>query len=140
MLFELTTPERVLERDEIESVTATTPQGEITVLPGHIPLVTPLTPGALRVKKNGQISEVVVHGGFLEVRPGTSGDTRVIILADAAERIEEIDEERARLAKERAEKALHEYRDADEVKFTEASAAFERAIARLRLARRKRVH
>lgn len=140
MHFELTTPERVLERDEIEGVTASTPMGEITILPGHLPLVTPITPGLIHLKKKNGESDVFVAGGFLEVRPDDVHGTRVILLADEAERAEEIDEERAREAQERAKRAMQEYRTTDEVKFAEATAAFERAFARLKVAKRKRHH
>ena len=137
--FELTTPERVVEREKVESVTAMTAAGEVTILPGHISYVVPLVPGVARVRKRGGgEEEVVVLGGFLQVRPDMEHGTRVIILADAAERVEEIDEERAEAARRRAEEALQTYRNVDEVKFAEASAAFERALARLRIARRKR--
>lgn len=131
--FELTTPERVLVRDEIDSVTLRTQEGELTILAGHIPLVAPLLTGEMIIRKGNEEIPLVVAGGFVEVQQGS----RVVILADAAERVEEIDVERAREARERARQAMEGYRARDEVKFAEASAAFERALTRLRVARRR---
>lgn len=137
--FELTTPERIVVRDEIESLTAPTEVGEVTILPKHIPYVVPLVAGIVQIKKaRGEEEEVAVHGGFLEVKPDDVHGTRVILLADAAERAEEIDMERAEEARKRAKKEREQYRNVDEVKFAEAAAAFERAFTRVKLAKRRR--
>src|SRR3989344_4168315 len=138
--FEITTPERQVLKDEVDSVTATTQAGEVTILPGHIALIAPLASGELRVKKGEKEEYLAVAGGFLEVRPEIVGDphkTKVIILADSAERVEEIESAKAEEARERARKAMAEYRVTDTEKFTEATAAFERAVAQLKVARRK---
>lgn len=132
--FELTTPERVVLKDEFDSATIPTQDGEITVLPGHIPLVANLAPGMMTVRKNGDEAFLAVSGGFLEVQPGGT----VIILADTAERAEELDLKAVEEARERAAKLLTEKRHADDVSSAAAVAALERELARIKVARRHR--
>lgn len=136
--FEITTPEKTVLKDEIDSLTVQTKDGEITILPHHIPLIASLANGELVVRKGGKATPMAVGGGFVEVKASLPGEdkTRVIILADAAERVEEIDIKRAEEARERAQRAMEGYRAQDEVKFTEATAAFERALSRVRIARK----
>lgn len=131
--FEITTPERTVYNAEIDSVTVPTSTGEITVLPHHIPLASELIPGELVVKRGGGVMHVAVSGGFLEVRKGNE----VVVLADSAEKADEIDVQRAEEARERARKAMEADRK-DEQKFTDASAELQRSVVRLRVARRAR--
>jgi F-type H+-transporting ATPase subunit epsilon len=138
--FELTTPERIVERDEADSVTATTPLGEVTILPGHIPLVTPLVPGRVTIVRKGKESDIAVHGGFLEVRSDDVHGTKVILLADAAARAEEINEAEVEAAKAQAEQAMQDHIAGDDAKYQEAYAQYEQAIAMLRVAHRRRRH
>lgn len=143
ILFEITTPEQTLVKDEIDSLTCMTREGEVTILPGHVPLVVPIAPGALLVRKGDQEISLMIAGGFLQVDQATDDiakhiGSRVSILADAAERVEEIDIERAERARAHAQEAMAAYRGKDLLKFAEASSAFERAAARLRVAERKR--
>lgn len=145
ILFEITTPEGTVLKDEIDSLTCTTRNGQVTILPGHLPLVAPLVPGEIVIRRNNEGVLLAVSGGFLRVNPAPPDlaeriATRIVILADAAERAETVDEERAERARRRAEEAMREYRDKDAVKYTQATAAFERALARLRVAQRKRGH
>lgn len=132
--FEITTPERIVYRDEVDQITIPTKEGEITVLPNHIPLVSILTPGALTVKKNGEEIYMATSGGFIEVQNGN----KVIILADTAERSEELSIEAIEAAKERARKMLEEKKNVDEVAFADAAAMLERELARLKVARKHR--
>ena len=90
------------------------------------------------MRREGQVIPMAVSGGFVEVKPSLPGEnkTRVIILADAAERVEEIDMKQAQEAHERARKAMEEYKNTDEVKFADATAAFERALSRIKVARK----
>ncbi len=106
--------------------------GEMGVLPNHAPLLTTLDPGFLRVKRGNQEEVFTVVGGFAEVLPD-----KVIVLADAAEHVEEIDEERARRAKERAERLLAS-EPADSEAYLAALAALRRANLRLEAVRRYR--
>lgn len=132
--FEIATPERVVYKEDVDGVTLPTKEGEITILPNHLPLVGVLIPGALTVRKGGQESYMAVSGGFIEVQPGN----RVVVLADTAERAEELDIEAITAAQERARKLVEEKRNATEVDFAEASAGLARELARLRVARKHR--
>ena len=127
--LKIVTPERVVYEDSIDSVTATTAMGEITVLPNHIPLVANLQAGELRILSNGDEQFLVASSGFLEVRPGNE----VVILADTADRVEELELEKIQQAKERAKKLVEEKRHVDEVAFADAAAMLERELARERV-------
>jgi F-type H+-transporting ATPase subunit epsilon len=100
--------------------------GELGIYPEHAPLLTLLRPGALRVHAGGTVEQVFVSGGFAEVLP-----ERVTVLADTAERAEEIDAARAQEARDRAERLLAQA--GDRLQQAEAEAALQRALARLRL-------
>ncbi|HTM68202.1 MAG TPA: ATP synthase F1 subunit epsilon [Candidatus Binatia bacterium] len=132
--FELITPERVVLKDEFDAATVPTREGEITVLPGHVPLVASLAPGMITVVKGGNESYLAVSGGFIEVQP----DSRMIILADTAERAEELEIEKVEAARERAEKLLLEKRHVDDLSSAAAMAALERELARAKVARKHR--
>jgi F-type H+-transporting ATPase subunit epsilon len=128
-------------------VTLQTTEGEITVLPHHIPLVSVLTPGELRIRKGSEETPMAIAGGFVEVLPSASGQwtvdsgrlaTRVAVLADDALRVEEMDVAAIEAAQERARKALEEKRAADDTSFADAAAALQKELARLRVARKYR--
>jgi F-type H+-transporting ATPase subunit epsilon len=130
--FEIVTPERVVLKEEVLQVTVPTRNGEITVLPNHIPLVASLQSGVIEIKKKDGTPEVMsVSGGFIEVLKD-----KVVILADTAERAEEIDEKRAEEAKERAEKIKKEAVHRDDIDFAGMSAIIEKELARTRAAKR----
>ena len=87
--FEIITPNKVVFNDEIDSITLPTSEGEITILPGHIPLIAPTKPGEIMIKKNGALHHMAVMGGFVEI-----SENKVRLMAEAAELAEEIDERR----------------------------------------------
>jgi len=122
--LDIVTAEGVVYSDEVDVVVAPGIEGQLGILPHHAPLMTTLQPGELRVRKSGEEFSLAISGGFLEVRPD-----RVIILADAAERAEEIDVRRAEEAKRRAEERLRQ--PTPEVDMAEAEASLHRALARL---------
>src|SRR5690625_6076635 len=95
------TPDGPVLEEEYEMVSCKAEDGELGILPGHIPLVAPLDIGAVRLKNGDEQELIAVNGGFLEVRPD-----KVTILAQSAEKPSEIDLERAERARERAEKRL----------------------------------
>ncbi|MBI4714141.1 ATP synthase F1 subunit epsilon [Candidatus Uhrbacteria bacterium] len=128
--LKIVTPERIVYEDTVDSVSVMTEMGEVTILPGHIPLVANLQAGELRAKKNNEEIFLVSSTGFLEVRSGN----QVTILADTAERVEELELEKIEAAKERARKILEEKRNIDDVAFADAAAALERELARERVA------
>jgi len=115
-------------------VTIPTQDGEITVLPGHVPLVSSLKPGVCTLHDGKNQEYLSLSGGFLEVQP----DGRVIVLADTAERAEELDLEKIEAARERARKVLEEKRGLDDVASAAAFAALERELAREQTARKYR--
>jgi F-type H+-transporting ATPase subunit epsilon len=128
--LDIVTAERSIFSDDVDMVIAPGAEGQLGILPHHAPLMTALQPGELLVKKGDAEQVLVISGGFLEVRPD-----RVIILADAAERAEEIDVARAEEAKRRAEERLKQKHvmGIDEAK---AEAALRRALTRLTIAER----
>jgi F-type H+-transporting ATPase subunit epsilon len=131
--FQITTPEREVYNDAVDQVTLPTLEGEITILPNHLPLVAVLVPGEARLIRDKEEVLMAVSGGFIEVQPGS----RVVVLADTAEKAEELDIKKIEEAKKRAEEMLAEKRDLDEEAFAEAAAALERELARLKVARKK---
>jgi F-type H+-transporting ATPase subunit epsilon len=131
LTLQIITPERVVFSEEgVESVTLPGSEGELTVLPQHAPLMTGLKPGPLTFRKGGEEIDVAVAGGFLEVR-----DDKVIILADTAERSEEIDAARAEAARQQAREALEGGEGT--VDLASVVAALARAQARLRVVERR---
>jgi F-type H+-transporting ATPase subunit epsilon len=125
---DIVTAERVVYSEDVDIVIAPGVEGQLGILPHHAPLMTILQAGELVVRKGGEEESLAISGGFLEVRPD-----RVIVLADSAERAEEIDVTRAEAARKRAEERLHDKKAAglDE---TRAEAALRRAIARISVA------
>ena len=123
--LDIVTAERMVYSDDVDMIIAPGIEGQLGILPHHAPLMTTLQAGELRVKKGGEEMSLAVSGGFLEVRPD-----KVIVLADAAERAEEIDVARAEEAKRRAEERLAD-RHAAEVDAAQTEAALHRALARL---------
>jgi F-type H+-transporting ATPase subunit epsilon len=127
--LDIVTVERAVFSDDVDMVTAPGKEGELGILPHHAALMTTLNPGELLVKKSGEEYCLAISGGFLEVR----GD-RIIILADSAERAEEIDISRAEAAKRRAQEQLtHPHSQSESAA---AEAALRRALARIEVADR----
>lgn len=129
---DIVTAERVVYSEEgVERLIVPGVEGELGVLPLHAPLLTMIQPGLLRIVKGADEVEMAITGGFIEVR-----ENRVTILADAAERAEEIDLERAEAARHRAEETL-EKRET-EIDLARAEAALQRALLRMKVAERRR--
>lgn len=128
--FEITTPDGQAFAADVTQVSLPTVDGEITVLARHEPLVSMLVPGELRIVQNGEIQPYAIAGGVLEVQ-----NNRAIVLADAAEPAEAIDEQRAEEARKRAEELMREGKLDEEV-YAETSALLERNLARLKVARK----
>lgn len=124
-LLEIVTPERKVYAEDVNMVVVKGVEGELGILPNHIPLVTPLRISAAKIKQGGKETIVAVQGGFVEVRKD-----KVVILAESAEFPNDIDVERAQAAKTRAEQRLTSARK-DEVDFRRAELALQRAMNRL---------
>jgi F-type H+-transporting ATPase subunit epsilon len=128
--FELATPTRLVVSTEADEVVAPGILGYFGVLPGHAAFLTTLGTGELMYRERGQERSLAVSGGFAEVR-----NDKVIVLADTAERPDEIDRPRAERARQRAEERLAG-RSQEEVDFARASAALMRAQVRLHVGSR----
>lgn len=126
--LDIVTAERVVYSEDVDIIIAPGVEGQLGILPHHAPLMTTLQAGELVVRRGGEEDTLAISGGFLEVRPD-----RVIILADTAERAEEIDVTRAEAAKKRAEKRLAE-RHAPGLDEARCETALRRAMARLTVA------
>lgn len=132
--FELITPERVVFRQDVDEITLPTSEGEITVLPDHVPLVAALVAGVAKLKKGSATEDVAVSGGFIEIQNGS----RVRVLADTAERGHELEISAIEEAKQRAERVMKEVARTDDVSYAAAAAALERELARYKVARKHR--
>lgn len=129
--LQVVTAERVTFDDDVDIVVAPGSVGELGILPMHAPLLTTLAPGLLRARQGPEEIVLALGGGFLDVR-----DNRVIVLAEAAERAEEIDTARAEAARQRALTALKEAKTTTES--IHAAQALQRSLIRLKVARPRR--
>jgi F-type H+-transporting ATPase subunit epsilon len=129
--LEIVTPERLAFSDEVDSVVLPGSEGELGVLPHHAPLVSTLGIGELRIRKGGQEELFAIAGGFLQVRPD-----KVVVMAETADMAAEIDLEKARQAREDAEKAL-ETGFQEGADLAAARAALQQALLRIRVAERR---
>ena len=127
----VTAEREVFAQDDVSEVIVPGVDGEFTVLPSHAPLLTMIQPGVMRVVTAGDDIDMAITGGFIEVR-----EDRVTILADAAERAEEIDAVRAEEARRQAERSLAE-READ-VDLAAAAAVLQKSLMRLKAVERRR--
>ena len=127
--LEITTPTRLVVAETVDEVVAPGIEGYFGVLPGHAPFLTTLGVGIVTYRIGREEHQLAVAGGFAEVR-----NDKVIILADSAERPEEIDRGRAERARERAERRLAGRTD-EEIDYARCQAALARALTRLAVAR-----
>ncbi len=130
LLLEIVTPQGMVYSGEVDEVTASGSEGEFGVLPGHVPFVTTLKIGILTCKSGNESKFFFVSWGYAEVGPD-----KVMILADSAERSEDIDIERAKAAMKRAEERLKKAADID---FARAESAIERAVTRAQIVEMRR--
>ena len=128
---EIVTGERVVfQEQDVDMVVAPGGAGVLGILPEHAPLITTLSLGELRIKKGNDEQSILVYGGFMEV-----GDNKVLVLADSAERAENVDVERAEAARRRAEEAIAGRQSTMDLE--EAQASLRRANLRLRIGQRR---
>jgi F-type H+-transporting ATPase subunit epsilon len=132
MHFKIATPEKVIYENDILQVTIPTQNGQITVLPHHVPLISVLAAGELIIKnKNGE-QVIAVAGGFLEIR----ANNEVIILADSAERLEDIDLQKAEAARQRAEEQMQKAKAGEDVDFAKLQAVIDREVNRIKVGKK----
>ena len=131
LLLEIVTPTRLVWSQEVELATAPGVDGEFGIMANHAPLLAALKIGEMRITDSGSTVHMAVSGGFCEV-----SSNKMTVLAEAAEKAEDIDVDRALKAKERAEKRLQEAAAGrEEIDQARAMAALERALVRLKVAR-----
>lgn len=131
--FKIITPEKTVFESEIDQATLPVADGEVTILPNHRSYIAALKAGEICLKKDGEEIVLATSGGFIEFH-----DNNLVVLADTAERAEEIDLKRAEEARVRAEEAMKEAGKMDNAEYVRVAAAVERATARLKVARKHR--
>jgi F-type H+-transporting ATPase subunit epsilon len=129
--FEIVTAERVVYSDDVDVVIAPGIEGQLGILPHHASLMTMLQPGELTVRKGSEEHSIFVSGGFMEVH-----GNKMVVLADTAERAEEIDISRAEAAKRRAEEKMAQ--PPTDVDLARAQASLLRSMMRLKVAEKGR--
>ena len=145
--LKIVTPERLVLEEMVDQVSLPTTMGEITVLPEHIPLITELSSGDVVALANGEYVPIAVVGGFVEVKKNGEGMTEVAVLADFAEHVGELGDDKIEKAKARAEelKKLMPARNAsgiadaggenkEHVDFEHFEAELERSLTRVKIA------
>lgn len=133
ILCEIVTQERTVFSGEVDAVNLPGSEGRLGILPNHTPLLTTLSYGEVIIRQSGQDQYFAVGGGFAEIQPN-----KVIVLADSAERAEEIDIQRAMMARQRAEKMMTEGVPEDPERYAQIRASLQRAQIRLNVAQRRR--
>ncbi|MBP1737449.1 MAG: synthase epsilon subunit [Oscillospiraceae bacterium] len=126
LFLEIVTPEKKFYSDDVEQIILNTPEGEMGVLSKHMPLVVAVSIGSIRIKKDGKWLDAVLSEGFLEIV-----NDKAIMFVDTAEWPEEIDENRAKAAAERAQERLQ--RQLTNIEMVKSQAALQRAMARLKI-------
>lgn len=131
--LQIITPEKIVYQNEVDQITAPTKDGEITVLPQHVGLLTQVIPGEVTVKKGGSVQSLAVTGGFMKV-----GKNSVSILADYAIRAEDIEVLKAQEAQKKAQKLMEE--KTSEKDFAIGQSEMIKAITELRIANKYKKH
>ena len=131
--FKIITPERVVYQQIVDQVSLPSKEGEITILPNHLALVTVLKPGEVIVKQGETRTSLAIFGGFVEVK-----DNEVMVLTENAEPAEEIDEARAQAARTRAQQLMIDTKSRDDVDYSRLVAKLERELTRLKVARKRK--
>ncbi len=132
ILFDIVTPERLVFSEEVDEVIVPGVQGEMGFLPGHLPLLSGLQIGQMVLKKEGKEFHFAISGGYVEIH-----EDHVILLAETAERADEIDVERALASKAKAEEALRKTEDSAAHDFMMAELRLKRALTREEVAKRR---
>ncbi len=132
--LKIVTPERLILEELVDQVSLPTTLGEITVLPNHIPLITELASGDVVALVDGEYVPMAVVGGFLEVKQNKNGITEVAVLADFAEHVGELSDEKISAAKVRAEELKKQLENKEHVDFEHFEAELERSLTRVKIA------
>lgn len=129
--LKIVTPERIVFEGKVDQVTLPVSDGEVTILPKHRSYIASLKIGEIVIKKDGEESDIAVAGGFLEF-----ADNHLTVLADEAERAEEIDLAKAEEARKRAEDIKNKVIRTDETEYARVAAALEVEMSKIRIAKK----
>lgn len=132
--LKIVTPEKLILEEMVDSVTLPTTEGEITILPEHIPLISTLSSGDIVARSGGEEIPMAVVGGFIETKSNEKGETEVAILADFAEHVGELSEEAIEKARARAEELRKQAENKEVVDFEHFESELERALTRVKIA------
>jgi F-type H+-transporting ATPase subunit epsilon len=132
--LKIVTPERLILEELVDQVSLPTTLGEITVLPDHIPLITALTSGDVVAFSAGEHIPMAVVGGFVEIKKNNENITEVAVLADFAEHVHELSDEKIEQAKQNAEDMKKKMENKEHVDFEHFEAELERSLTRVRIA------
>jgi len=132
--LKIVTPERLVLEEVVDSVSVPTTEGEITILPDHIPLISGLSSGDVVGCVNTECIPMAVVGGFVEIKKDESGMTTVAILADYAEHVAELSDESIAQAKARSEELKKQMENNEIVDFEHFEAELERSLTRVKIA------
>lgn len=132
--LKIVTPERLILEELVDQVSLPTTEGEITILPDHIPLVVGLKSGDIVARTNGEEIPMALSGGFLEVKQNDNNITEVAVLADFAEHVSEITDEKIVEAKKRADELRRQVENKEVVDFEHFEAELERSLTRVKIA------
>ena len=132
--LKIVTPERLVLEEMVDQVSLPTTEGEITVLSSHIPLITGLKGGDVVGVVNGENVPMAVVGGFVEIKSGQNGVTEVAVLADFAEHVSEMSDDKINQAKIRAEELKKQMENKQHVDFEHFEAELERSLTRVKIA------
>jgi F-type H+-transporting ATPase subunit epsilon len=131
--IKIVTPERTVFEEEIDQITLPVTDGQVTILPDHTSYIASLKAGEIYFKKDGKETDIATSGGFVEF-----DKNNLVVLADSADRAEEIDIEAAEKAKKRAEELMKTRETMDDEEYARVAAAIERESAKIKLARKHR--
>ncbi|MEX2029281.1 MAG: ATP synthase F1 subunit epsilon [Candidatus Paceibacterota bacterium] len=132
--LKIVTPERLILEEMVDQVSLPTTGGEITVLPGHIPLITELSSGDVVALSDGENIPMAVVGGFVEVKQNSGGITEIAVLADFAEHVGELSDAEIAKAKARSEELKKQMENKEIVDFEHFEAELERSLTRVKIA------
>lgn len=134
LFLKIITPERLILEEMVDQVSLPTTQGEITVLPDHIPLISGLASGDVVAVIDGEYIPMAVAGGFVEIKQNNNSVTEVAVLADFAEHVAELSDEKIEKAKTRAEELKKQMENKEHVDFEHFEAELERSLTRVKIA------
>ncbi|OIO29242.1 ATP synthase F1 subunit epsilon [Candidatus Nomurabacteria bacterium CG_4_10_14_0_2_um_filter_30_12] len=132
--LKIITPERLVLEEMVDQVSLPTTLGEITILPNHIPLITNLTSGDIVAFAGGEHIPMAVVGGFIEIKKDKNDNTVVAVLADFAEHISELTDDKIEKAKAKAEELKKQMENKEHVDYEHFSAELEKSLTRVKIA------